>query len=406
MPGARPRLARIAALLALLTAAVVAANVWVFKHRLEGYAFRQSDYATVYLPSEAPTVAGFGRAPDGALLMRFSADSDPRLRPAAGEHLRLQSPPGQIVVHDVASAARPQHPARIYTMHDPAEGVSLGTPDLLIGAWKRHPLRALVADVEDYDPAHVAAARAELAKLGLDKAQGTQERLRVLWQFLRRQLGPHEGAPPPRFARESPWTQYQRTIAGETKIFCANFAEILAFFATVAGLPARVVDSVGTLDGVPYGAHAFVEVFIAEEQRWAYTDLMLGIFMVRAGKDGPPLNTVQLTQLVQARAENALWVTGARTGELADVPYASLSPSPSLHFHPSVLFVFHRDYGANRYRLATALQRYLFSPEPAYGLHFGNGRAAIKLALLCALGTLIAAWAALAWLWFRRPDVS
>lgn len=407
------RLRRIA-VLGIATLGAVAANLWIAAHRLEGYSFEPAAYATVYVPAEEPVVARVERPRNDEVILHLSGGSNAwlvkgREKTAStqqGPLLRLKTPPG-VAAYELSPAGGGGTTAfGIDTFADPAGEVALASPDLLFVEAARHPLSSLVPALAAYDPRHVEAARAHLAKRRLDAPGSTEERFRRLWESLRDELRPRIGAPPPALVREAPWLQYQRAVAGEVELYCANLSEILVFFATVAGIPARVVDVAGKKDAALLGAHTFVEVYLAEERRWMYTDLTIDAYRIRAGAHGPALNGGELLHLIHARADGLLFITRLRNGKLEETAFADAVPSPRSFIHPNALLVFHRDYGERRHALPVAALRYLFQPEPAYGLAFDPGRGAIKRAAFIALVLLALTWAGLAAGWLRRRAVS
>jgi hypothetical protein len=120
-------------------------------------------------------------------------------------------------------------------------------------------------------------------------------------------------------------------------------------------------------------AHTFVEVYLPEHGRWVYTDLTIGLFMVRIGENGPPLDTVGFTQLQQMGADSAMVATVFEDGELTDVAFATLPPLGRLFVNPNAFFVYHRDY-ADRYAPLKRLERYVLGGPPAYALHDHGAR--------------------------------
>jgi hypothetical protein len=409
-PSLPRRLLLLIAILGMATVAVLAANLWMAVHRHEGYAFHPTAYATAYIPAEAPTIVKLQRAGENVLVLRLSNGESTRWRvkddgqAAAvqdGPLLKLHVSPG-VSSHELLPVDALTRPFRIDTFSDPVGDVAIASADSLFMTSVRYPMKSLVAAITDYDARHVEAARAHIAGLNLDPKEPTELRLRRLWELLRNDLRPRIGAPPRALVRQSPWVQYQRAVAGEVKIYCANLSEILVFFATVAGIPARVVDVAGKQNNVFLGAHAFVEVYLAEERRWMYTDLTMDIYRIRAGAKGPTLNGGELMQFIHARADELLFITRLRDGNLLESPFVQTSPSPASFIHPNALLVYHRDYGEERYSLPARAMRYLLHPEPAYGLGFDRTRSTIKHVMFYGLVVLAPIWALLMLWWLRQ----
>ena len=195
------------------------------------------------------------------------------------------------------------------------DGVPIfASASLLRLAAERSPLHQHVADLADYPESHVAAARKLLAEAQVPASGTTLERFAALWLWLDRRLASHAGQPPLDYHAIAAFDQFTRATRGEMKLFCANYSEILTFFATVAGHSARIVDATGSIDGIPLSAHTFVEIYVPELGRFVYSDLTLRIFAVRLGASGPPLDSGQIVQVLQMGGERELRV------ELAERP--------------------------------------------------------------------------------------
>ncbi|HCS71166.1 MAG TPA: hypothetical protein DIW51_14485, partial [Rhodospirillaceae bacterium] len=84
-------------------------------------------------------------------------------------------------------------------------------------------------------------------------------------------------------------------------LFCRQRALMKAFLLNVAGVPTRLVWSGRTIDGVLMSSHAFTESFVAEQGRWAYSDLSHNIDYL-TGPDGGVLNAADMLFLISSGA--------------------------------------------------------------------------------------------------------
>lgn len=351
----------------LLTAAFGAASAWMFVHRQEGWAYRIVRQAEAYVPREIPSITGFDPAGEGFVL-HASPGADPSWRFDGA----IQPPRATTGVQRrrLEKGNDPAAPALAFTtvVHPEARMFSSGAMTLSDAA--RLPLAEFVATASDYPLEHVAAVRAMLAEAGLAQpapGEDTESHFARLWLFLYPRLHPQGGAPPPGFEELPAWVQYQRAAAGEAKIRCASYAEILTLFATVAGIATRTVDAGGMRDGVRLGNHTFVEVWYPEHQRFAYSDLNLGTFAIRVGPSGRPLGAIEIATLHRAGLNDALFASIPVDGRLETIPYSELQRLTDVMLSPSATYLFLREY-EDRHGIVSKLRRYLLAPEPAVGL--------------------------------------
>lgn len=375
----------------LATVALGAASAWIFVHRQEGWAFRVVSHAEAYVPREIPAITSFEPDAEG-FVMHTSNGFDPAWRfDGAAQPARARA---GIQPHHLRMGADPAAPALAFTSIVYPDARMFSSGDVALSAAEREPLRELVAGNDDYPVEHVAAVRTLLAEAGLAQAlpgESVESHFARLWLFLFERLDPHSGAPPPGFEELPAWEQYQRATAGEAKIRCASYAEILTLFATVAGIATRTVDATGTRDGVQLGNHTFVEVWYPEHQRFGYSDLNLKTFAIRAGADGRPLSAVEIAALHRAGLEAALVASVPAGAQLETLPYATSPRLTHVMLSPSATYLFHREY-EDRHGLRSRLERYLLAPEPAYGLDASPFPHRIKQFVFVAFVASAALW--------------
>lgn len=351
----------------LLTAALGAVNAWMFVHRQEGWAYRIVSQAEAYVPREIPSITGFTAEADGYSL-HTSPGADPSWRfDGAAQPSRATT---GIARRRLQKDGEPTPPRAFATVvHPEARMFSSGA--VTLSDAPRLPLAELVAALDDYPVEHVAAVRALLAAEGLAQpapGESTESHFARLWSFLYERLDSQAGPPPPGFEELPAWVQYQRAAAGEAKIRCASYAEILTLFATVAGIATRTVDAGGMRDGVRLGNHTFVEVWYPEHQRFGYSDLNLSTFAVRARPDGRPLGTIEIATLHRAGLDDVLFASVPVEGRrIETIPYPELDRLTDVMLSPSATYLFLRDY-EDRHGIVSKLRRYVLAPEPSVGL--------------------------------------
>jgi hypothetical protein len=81
----------------------------------------------------------------------------------------------------------------------------------------------------------------------------------------------------------------------QIKLWCGNYTRMLGFFAAQAGLEVRTITT-ETDKAVSFDVHSFNEIFIPEEGKWCFTDLMNGVAYINSVAG--VLNTVDINQLL------------------------------------------------------------------------------------------------------------
>lgn len=412
---------RVTALCAM-TLALVAGNVWIAAHRMEGYNYRLASYARIYEPLEQPAAESVRwtspdrldvevtGAPIGRWTLRRRSAVEPPARSTAAlapgatagsTRVTLTGEPASYALVPVDGDPRGERTFRV----GPRQRL-FASSDLLVGPRDaRSSIHDLTYSPDDYPAQDVAEARALLQAAGIGPSASTEERLRRVWLLVFQALDGHRGTPPPWLNRLPVLEQYRRLVKGEVRSHCNTFAGIFALFATAAGVPTRVVDTNRVLNGVDLSAHTFAEVYLPETGRWAYSDVTLGVAFVRDGRSGRTLDAVQLSGLLQAGATGGLVATVERGGRLVDVAFDDLPGRDfvAAYLNHNATFVYHRRY-ADRGAARAWLHRYLIAPELAYSLHGDNRKHWTKLACFYMLLLQTAVWVGLAgrWCWARR----
>lgn len=412
------------AALAATTLALIVANGWIAAHRMQGYNYRFASLASIYEPLDGPTIEQVSwRAPDRLevelsgtdpaddwQVLRSPAPATPTAPeagfplepvPGGGARVTLHGEPATYAL--VAPGGDPRA-TRTFRVH-PRDGL-LMTSDLLVGPSPgRVRLCELTYSPDRYPPADVERVRALLRRAGVRASETTETKLRKVWLLTFAAVDPHRGTPPPWLHRLPVFAQYERLTAGEVRSHCNTFARVFALFATVAGIPTRVVDTNREVNGVRLSAHTFAEVYLPELGRWAFTDVTLNVLSVRDAASGRTLSAVQLSHAIAAGATGGLLATVMRDGALEDVPFSELSDVVPAYLNDNATFVYHRQY-ADRGSAVAWLHRYLVAPEPAYSLHAEDNRLHwTKMACFYLLALHGAIWLGLLGRWVVRRRV-
>ena len=209
-----------------------------------------------------------------------------------------------------------------------------------------------------------------IAEMGISSQDSSASKIQKIAREIHQQLHPYRGPPSPLMRRLNGFEQYEAALAGKSKVHCANHAEIYAYFATVAGVPTRLVDVGGSYNAVPVAAHAFAESYIEELNAWAYVDLQLHVAML-FDVNGRPLNGIDvLMRSARRNWEGLKFVNLDETGRFVD------DSSLLQLFVPPESTLTYLWGETDRFSFFKRLNRLLVAPQPAFSLvHDGRGTA-------------------------------
>ncbi|MFT4511856.1 MAG: hypothetical protein ACI91B_000539 [Planctomycetota bacterium] len=404
------------AILTLLTVSSVVTSAYCAVNRLDGYNYRLADYATIYVPHEAFSVVGVETTAD-TVKLRITGDVDDceLLGPAASAMefadgaLHLTGIPKGTHTFRISSKGRPDLRPE-FSISGGSRAKQVTSSSVLIGRFARESIKDLATQREDYGREDIQRATARLSENSVVAGDSSLGTLQNLWMWLYPELESGRGVPPdPDWLRDLPaYAQYEALVEGKAAGYCTHMAEVHNLFGTAAGLAMRVVDVNGRLDGVNLTNHTFNEVWIPEQERWAYSDLQAGVLFVRDTNSNSVVNAVQICQLTQAGATGSLMATtyDSKTKTIVDIPYELTNPWCRVLLHPSVTFVYHRYY-RDRGSFTAWLDRYLINPELAYMMQSGNSKHLIKMGAFGVLALCISVWCFVAVRMFRSrrsPD--
>ena len=363
-------------------------------------------YRTLYDLADRPRIAGFdlrsdalglrveGLASDAWTVESRTDDASRRAHPELSVPLR----PG---LHDYEIAGVPASAGEsttpkfgVTTLVDEDDRVVLVSASLPIVRDARYELNDFVVPREAYDATERAGARELLASLGIDESQPTVEKIEAIAAGLWGSLIDKGGAPQPFMRQLTPWQQYQAALRGDSRVYCANIARIYAFVANECGVPTRLVDAAGSLDGVALSAHAFTESYVPERGEWAYVDATLGVFLIRT-PSGSLVDGAELLHHGAAGTTAELSTTDVRTGVVRHGPFDAVSEFVRAYLHPDVDLVYHwadRDL----FSISARLARWIWNPEPSYSLGRDSAGVLLRMGMWFAGAVLAVLWAVIA----------
>lgn len=191
------------------------------------------------------------------------------------------------------------------------------------------------AEAALYPPVHrpeeIEAVRREiLPRAGILPGDPAETRLEKLFLFLMEEARAARGAPSPRMAALPPLEQFGLAARGEDRLWCANYAMILALFLNAADVPARVVmvTTGRPEDGLD---HTFVEAWIPGRGGWVFSDPQADKLWVRAA-DGRLLGTLAVFDALRAGRTEGLEAAAYGERGIEVRPYAEADRSERIYF--------------------------------------------------------------------------
>lgn len=154
----------------------------------------------------------------------------------------------------------------------------------------------------------------------ITKDDNTEEKVKKIALYILNITKGRYGIPSDSLMALGPIQQLNAVRKGMSRIWCGNYAEFFTFFATSSGLPVRILETGAKEGGVVNSPHSFTEVYLKEQQTWAYVDFTDGNVFVK--KNNKFLNTVDIYRLLRINDEDSGMVaTYFSDGALIDTPF-------------------------------------------------------------------------------------
>lgn len=364
---------------------------WMTINREAGYSVSHRSYQDLYSVADSLVISGFERSSKGVLDVRLSS-----LRGDGPAVSKTRQPVAHVTIqqgrhpHDLEYSGE-RIGSAFWTMWGPEmPRVLIGNPTINIGE------RAF--SVDDFASASEAHPRKEVdealnllsSRFDVRQNESAAVKIRKIASALHRDLYPHRGVPRAYMRRLNGFRQYQEALAGRSEVYCANHAEIFAFFANLAGVPTRIVDVAGEVDGLALGAHSFTESYDAETGRWRYVDLQLSILGI-LDESGGYLNAADLIHRQAGGTAATLLVDEMGLDHTERVAYAERGKKIGLFLHPQTTLVY-LWASKDRFHPMERLQRLLLTPRPGYSLRSTGSGAVVRIVLTWALIVLFGIW--------------
>lgn len=306
---------------ALAAGGLLVLNLVHFLTRSWEDSYLPSNYATIYTPTDLPTIREWRHVDDGLeLVLRWSVRADGWRILRDGEPYAENTGPNPRV-----PVVREETTPHVYTAIPQPDGVgpplefrivsisaaysdSIGLPRpnayyiRTNESNARFPQYAVSDWVDDYTYLG-AEALAQIDTLlhdemGIEEADTDLVRLEKIMAHLHLHLGKScRGSPSNDSRWQTPWEIYQLMLRGEAKGWCTQYGQIFVMFANRAGVPSRLVVTARTEGNATiFTGHTWSESWIAEQGRWAWGDPVKGLVYATDAR-GQLLNTMELARL-------------------------------------------------------------------------------------------------------------
>jgi hypothetical protein len=192
------------------------------------------------------------------------------------------------------------------------------------------------------DSIHSQLETQQLLKDSIKIQPGDSCRQKVLKiaRFILYRTAGKEGIPADTLSLLPAMQQLRYIEAGKSKVWCGNFSTIFSFLAEAAGLSVRLVSCGSSEGGVANGIHVFCEVYLREDQTWAYVDLTSRNILVCYG--GKWLNAIDLQRLLRYPVQDtSLIAWHYEKDSIYAVSFAKVSTLAANFFTANTVFTFY-----------------------------------------------------------------
>ena len=346
---------RVPMLWGMLALGLLVANVVHLVTRSWESSFYQTSYATIYYPTDVPTILewherkggieaeiNWNQTPDGWVILK---DGSPHAA-NNGPNPFFPELEDDMAWYDYTAIPQPEGigaPMHLTLRFIPAEyweGIGLPRSDSYLirtdevhGRFTQYPVSEWIDDyayLEDEQLEEIDRILSE--EVGIEDSDGTLRKLEKLTVHFRDTLGTRCRGNPHRDDRwRDPFVIYQNMRSGEGQGYCTQHAQIFLLFANRAGLSTRLVVCARTKgNNFIYSGHSWIETWVPEQGRWAWGDPSFA-FVYATNTKGELLNSIDIAHLRKHAAWDGVttrlykdWATPDVPGEagtFVDVPF-------------------------------------------------------------------------------------
>ncbi|GAB5561861.1 MAG: hypothetical protein SynsKO_35080 [Synoicihabitans sp.] len=396
---------------AVLALGLLAANIVHVVTRSWESSFYQTSYATIYFPTDTPTILewhereggieaelNWNQTPEGWVILKNGESHTAN----DGRFPFFPELPDDIGWNNYTAIPQPDgigHPVELELRFLPNEywtSVGLPRPDSYMirtdvphGRFDQYPVSEWTDDYAYLDTADLTEIDRILSEeVGIEESDGTLRKLEKLTVHFRDALGTRcRGNPHHDDRWRDPFLIYKNMRSGEGQGYCTQHSQIFVLFANRAGLSSRLVVTARTkANNFIYTGHSWVETWVPEQDRWAWSDPSYALIYALDPK-GKVLNSVDLSHLRKhgawAGATGRIykdWGWPEVSGDeksFVDAPFAEVGDVVERQFHTGAIYKWRRPPNVEDLRSDYTLlfknweffwgnlQRYYFKPPLA-----------------------------------------
>ncbi len=328
----------------LLGIALLAANLVHFLTRSWESSFYQTSYATIYFPTDVPTILewhereggieaelNWNQTPDGWVILK---EGEPHAT-NDGPYPFFPELADDMSWYDYTAIPQPAGIGKSLELQlrfIPTEywdDIGLPRPDSYLirtdevhGRFPQYPVSEWIDDysyLADEDLAEVDRILTE--EIGITAADGTLTKLEKLTVHFRDVLGQRcRGNPHHDDRWRDPFVIYKNMRSGEGQGYCTQHAQIFLLFANRAGLSSRLVVCARTKgNNFIHSGHSWVETWVPEQHRWAWGDPSFA-FVYATNAKGELLNSIDISHLRKQSAWHGVTTRLYKDWAWPDVP--------------------------------------------------------------------------------------
>jgi hypothetical protein len=426
----------------VLTLILVILNVYVFLSREWESSFSPTSYATLYYPSDVPTIKSWTVVDRNRLQLHLSLAHEVREWKVWTNGVNDQSAEGANpefridTTFSILNTCRLEpvpagicSPIEISTRFYSKEfygtlgmkhnDVYIVRSSVPCGEFGQFSIADWVDDYSYVGTEGLAKTDSLLkTEAGIRENDPTFTRMEKVTRFLRIKLKNARGVPKDDERWMNPWLLYNDMAFGTGKGWCTQHAQLYVYWANRAGIPTRFVFGARTQDNtIVYTGHAFAESYIKEQNRWAFVDLSHAQVYI-TDKAGNVQNVAELFHRNQLGAWDSTyarvymdWEWPARldlpyADTMVTLPYGTCNAEVQSEFTPHSIFKYRRPPNVEDVReiytgfikdrtfLLGNLERYLFRPQLAYSLYPTEGADTYRLrqGLFFAMISVLVLW--------------
>lgn len=328
----------------LLCAALLGANIIHIVTRSWESSFYQTSYATIYFPTDVPTILewhereggieaelNWNQEPDGWVILK---DGEPHAT-NSGPYPFFPELADDMSWYDYTAIPQPAGIGKSLELQlrfIPTEywnNIGLPRPDSYLirtdevhGRFTQYPVSEWIDDysyLADEDLAEIERILAD--EIGITESDGTLVKLEKLTAHFRDALGQRcRGNPDHDDRWRDPFVIYQNMRSGDGQGYCTQHAQIFLLFANRAGLSSRLVVCARTKgNNFIHSGHSWVETWVPEQGRWAWGDPSYA-FVYATNTKGELLNSIEISQLRKQSAWHGVTTRLYKDWAWTDVP--------------------------------------------------------------------------------------